>query len=530
MAEPDERVVDEADEAVEVEERDEWDEWGELPDVPAGVGRRLTRRQKLARGGGAALAVLLAVTVLAAQLGLPRMPDVGALWRNARAEVQLLGVPRLERTTITPGQWQTETGAGWERVALPGADDGTLRFFWAAPDDVATVYACRGVAGREAVNSDVGPITLWRTRDSGQHWQQLKTPAMTGRYCNVMTAPDAPRRVFAQAEDEVCPSTQVLVSDDGGDTWRAMESLPPLPAHAERCGANVWSTARSLYVMYSAQFNGRNVQQGSGTTFAYDLTTAEYRSDDNGKSWTKEWETTTNSLHPANPPAETPSFSPYSVQADGKSEVQATHRQDADGKIETIVWTTSDAGQSWRALGRLPDMYEPWPVLGARAVEPTRAHPIYLTQSAAEPGMLFRVRIAQITDGAHWAPLPPLPVSGATADRLGITRLLGMTASGKLLALGVAPGEQVPGENNQSVLNREPAGFGEHLWMWDAGVGRWTYIATPTPEPADRCLDVCWDGQVSVGGGPQGQGTYLWLRGGFPGEAQALYRMYLPDV
>src|SRR5690349_12565703 len=122
MAEPDERVADEAAEAAE------WQERSELPDVPASVGRRLTRRQKLARGGGAALAVLVAMSALAAQLGLLRMPDVGALWRDARAEIQLLGVPRLERTTITPGQWQTMAGAGWERVALPGANDGTLRF------------------------------------------------------------------------------------------------------------------------------------------------------------------------------------------------------------------------------------------------------------------------------------------------------------------------------------------------------------------------------------------------------------------
>src|SRR5689334_7014378 len=197
----------------------ERDERGELPDVPASVGRRLTRRQKLARGGGAALAVLVAMSALAAQLGLLRMPDVGALWRDARAEIQLLGVPRLERTTITPGRWQTVAGAGWEQVALPGAEDGTLRFFWAAPDDAATVYACRGVAGQEVDNPDAGPITLWRTRDAGRTWHQLKTPAVTGRYCNVMTAPDAPRRLFAYAEDEVCPSTSVLTSDDGGDTW-----------------------------------------------------------------------------------------------------------------------------------------------------------------------------------------------------------------------------------------------------------------------------------------------------------------------
>ncbi len=524
MAEPDERVVDEG---VEAEERDER---GELPDVPARGERRLTRRQKVVRGGGAGLAVLLAVTVLAAQLGLLWMPDVGALWQNARAEVQLLGVPRLEGVTITPGQWRTVAGMGWERVALLGADDGTLRSFWPASDDAAAVYACRGVAGREAINPDVGPMTFWRTRDSGRTWQQLKTPAVTGRYCNVMTAPDAPRRVFAQMEDQDCPSTRVLVSDDGGDTWRSVESLPPLPEHAEQCGAIVLSTARSLYVTYNTQFNMRNVQQGDTTTFAYSLMTADYRSDDDGKSWTKEWETTFDSLHPASPAA-TPRFSPYTVLTDGKSEVQTAYLLDERGAIaDTILWTTTDAGKSWRALGILPGMYDSELVSGAQSVEPTQANPIYLTRSAAEPGALFRIQIAQITDGAHWAPLPPLPVAGAMADRLGITRLLGVTASGKLLALGVGPGEQVPGEGDQSVLNQEPVGFGEHLWMWDAGAGRWTYIVTPMPPSEGQCADTCWDGQVSVGNGPQGHGTYLWLREGFPAEAQVLYRMYLPGV
>ncbi len=521
MAEPDDQVADEAAEA-RVER-------GELPDVPASVGRRLTRRQKLARGGGAALAVLLAVTVLAAQIGLLRAPDVGAIWRDARAQIQLLGVPRLERATITPGRWQMAAGAGWEQIALPGVEDGTLRFFWAAPDDAATVYACRGVAGREAVNPDVGPITLWRTRDSGRTWQRLRTPAVTGRYCSVMTAPDAPRRLFAQAEDARCTSASALTSDDDGDTWQVAELLPPLPAHADQCEVNVWSTAHTLYVTYSTQFNGRNVRQGDTTTFAYNLTTVEYRSGDNGKTWTKDWETTTDSLHPA-VQLETPRFSAYSVHADGKSEVQATHRQDADGKMETILWTTSDAGQNWHALGRLPDMYAPWPVLGVRSVEPTRGHPIYLTQSAAEPGMLFRVRVAQISDGAHWAPLPPLPVPGATVDRLGITRLLGVTTGGKLLALGVGPGERVPGEGDQSVLNHEPSSFGKHLWLWDAGAGRWTSYATPILPSDGQCPDVCWDGQVSVGDGPHGQGTYLWLRGDSPEGHQALYRMYLPGA
>jgi len=475
------------------------------------------------------LALLLAVTVLAAQLGLWRMPDVGALWRDARAEIQLLGVPRLERTTITPGQWQTVAGAGWERVALPGAEDGTLRFFWAAPDDAATVYACRGMAGREAVNPDVGPITLWRTRDAGQTWQQLRTPAVTGRYCSVMTAPDAPRRVFAQAEDVGCASASALTSDDGGDTWRT-NPLPPLPAHADQCQVYVWSTARTLYVTYSARFNFRNVPCGKNMSCGVsDTDSVDYHSDDGGTSWTKERETISDSLH-ADWPA-TPRFSPYSVQADGKSEAQATYRLDERGApAETILWTTSDAGRSWRALGWLPEMYQPWPVWGARSVEPTRAHPIYLAQNTGAPGKLFRVRVAQISDGAHWEPLPPLPVPGATVNQLGITRVLGVTASGKLLALGVGPDERVPGAEDQTAHNREPPGFGEHLWMWDAGTERWTYIATPAPSSDGQCLDVCWDGQVSVGDGPRGQGTYLWLRGDYPEGHQALYRMYLPHV
>jgi hypothetical protein len=275
------------------------------------------------------------------------------------------------------------------------------------------------------------------------------------------------------------------------------------------------------------------LRQGDTTTFAYNLTTVEYRSDDNGKMWTKEWETTTDSLHPANPPAATPSFSPYSVQADGKSEVQAMQRQDANGKAEeTILWSTHDAGQSWQAIGRLPGWYSPYPPLasGGRSTEPSKSNPMYLLGQDQVPALLFRIQIVQITDGRHWSALPPLPVPGATVDRLGITRLLGVTASGKLLALGVGPDEQVPGGEDQTAHNREPPGFGEHLWMWDAGAGRWTYYATPMPPADGRCLDVCWDGQVSVGDGPRGQGTYLWLRGDYPEGHQALYRMELPDV
>jgi hypothetical protein len=135
--------------------------------------------------------------------------------------------------------------------------------------------------------------------------------------------------------------------------------------------------------------------------------------------------------------------------------------------------------------------------------------------------MLY-LKAAETVDNRHWAYLPPLPVKGAGADHIGITSILGVTASGKLLAFGVNPQTGV-----QADKPPEEQFDQQWLWSWDPHAQRWTSLAPPLPLAWKACSDGCW--RASLAQSVASQQTILWVRGYVSeNNANELYRLSLP--
>jgi hypothetical protein len=135
--------------------------------------------------------------------------------------------------------------------------------------------------------------------------------------------------------------------------------------------------------------------------------------------------------------------------------------------------------------------------------------------------MLY-LKAAQIVDDRHWAHLPPLPAPGTSVDHVGITNILGVRASGKLLAFGVNPQMGI-----QTDKPLEEQFDQQWLWSWDSHAQRWTSLAPPLSLAWKACSDGCW--RASLAKSAASQQTVLWVRG-YISEDRALdlYRLPLP--
>jgi hypothetical protein len=198
--------------------------------------------------------------------------------------------------------------------------------------------------------------------------------------------------------------------------------------------------------------------------------------------------------------------------------------QQEDSQGTSVLWTSQDVGDTWRPLstlqGIIPD--QALAPFGAKPATATIDRLLYLSYREHVPSRMLVLKAAQIVDGRHWAFLPPLPVKGTSIDRAGITSILGVTASGKLLAFGVNPAADVaairsPDEDFQQ----------QWLWSWDPHTQRWTSLAPPLPVAWKTCSDGCW--QASLAQSAPSQQTVLWVRGfGDEGGANELYQLSLP--
>jgi hypothetical protein len=149
-------------------------------------------------------------------------------------------------------------------------------------------------------------------------------------------------------------------------------------------------------------------------------------------------------------------------------------------------------------------------------------HPLYLTYAEHLPSLSLYLKAAQIVDDHHWAYLPPLPVNGTNKDHIGITSILGVTSSGKLLALGVGPTADI-----QTYKPYEQPLDQQWLWSWDPHAARWTNLEPPLPLAWKACSDGCW--QASLAKSAASKQAVVWVRG-YVAEDRALdiYRLPLP--
>jgi hypothetical protein len=142
----------------------------------------------------------------------------------------------------------------------------------------------------------------------------------------------------------------------------------------------------------------------------------------------------------------------------------------------------------------------------AQLASTTAERPFYLSAGSFILSRTLNLTAAEIVESRHCAYLPRLPVKGASRDHLGITSILGVTVSGKLLAFGVSPAAD-------STALRSPDEELQQQWLcsWDPHARRWTSLAPPLSVAWNWCAGGRWRGSLAQSAASQH--TNLWVRG-----------------
>jgi hypothetical protein len=422
---------------------------------------RLATQIMAPRAVVAASVTLLLVALVATQLGYTqRLLDV------ARYRIQMFGVPELTETTITPQPASHLTTADWERIPLP-APVSQISDVSADPTDPQSLVVC-GHASLEkpTIQGEVtprGPVAIWRTHDAGETWTQSQSPAISGNYCWISRATDDAQQLAVLIEHPSslkprCSEYTGLLSDDSGASWRAAPTTYVATEDAVQYCSHGALIVRGRLYLYTNWSTGQT-ESNSHTSLA--------SSDDGGRHWSVISSATTQFLQ-----------SRLTTLVDGTLFTVRWPLQHENSENTGTLWASMDRGDSWHPLnvlqGIVPDqVLTPIGTTSANAVDD---HPLYLSAASHVPSRMLYLKAAEIVDNRHWAYLPPLPAQGTSADHIGVTSLLGVTASGNLLAFGVNPQTGIR-------TDRPPdAQFGQQwLWSWDPHTQRWMSLAPPLP-------------------------------------------------
>ena len=429
---------------------------------------------------------------------------------SRRWTLVLLGV-LLASASCGPSQ------SSWEKIALPTPAAGTQDFV-VSPVDPALLFDCTAnlQVADPGGSASPEPTTLWRSTDTGAHWQRSPLQLGSGTQCLISIAPDDPSRMTLQVTPseqgaQPCAYDEFYLSGDSGVTW---QKLPPHTSLAPKSAENGWCdlqvTARYLFLAYTYDL-GSSPQ-------APQVSRLE-RSDDDGITWMRaDAGLGTDALFfmPEIGPGETLTM-------------PVVHPSSPAGPTATGLWTSPDAGQTWHLVSTLPEY--PGPImLAARAQSgvawPTSERPFYALEEEQSPSDLYRERVLQSGDGQHWLLLPPLPVSGVSDERRGILQALAVLPDGRLAVWGTDPRAGLPAPN---AIHEPTSAF--WLWLWDPAARQWQSLPVPLKVTATEGCGLCWAAETSVSadGVP-----YLYLDYASPGltsqSRPGVLRIQLPTA
>ncbi|HEY7021564.1 MAG TPA: hypothetical protein VH349_10640 [Ktedonobacterales bacterium] len=414
--------------------------------------------------------------------------------------------------TATPQLGHFSVGQ-WEQVAGPPVQaSGDLV---ASPVDPLTAYSCTlSLQADPSKPYSARPVTVWVTHDAGVRWAQAALPPLMGTFCVVYPARDNSHRVTLNVSDtaldsnaQACAHSQYFLSEDDGVTWRRVQHTSIAPPRSPFGACTLWAVGRHVYL--ETTFSSNTDTQGR---------TILERSDDGGRSWTR----ADHGLEEV-----TASWYVWPLDATGAT-------LDAVVDVGADLWITQDAGTRWQRTGSIAGV-----AVGTRlAVNlytesrlgggPKACHCLfafsYTVTGGASMGQLWTSH-----DATHWSPLPPLPVTDATAARSGVYTVLGMTVDGKLLVLGAEPSVgPVETPDPHGRLSGPPP----RLWAWDTHVGRWDLAELPVPCQDLQTCELYATGAAAVFGADGApKGTEFWLtsaaQGGVSHPPQ-FYRLFIP--
>jgi hypothetical protein len=309
----------------------------------------------------AGIALFLLVAMAATRLGYTQL-----LLDVARYRVQMLGVPALTETTIAPQPAAHLSMENWEKVPLP-APASQIKDFSADPTDPEGLLVCgHSSLEKSTIQGEMtprGPVAIWLTHDAGKTWRRSQAPVISGTYCWISRALDAPQRLTALIErpspvEPRCAEYDMLLSDDNGVTWRpTARTYVPIASEVYFCSHNALIVGERLF-LYT------NWSTGQADS---DFHTSLARSDDGGRHWSVVGGDTAQYLN-CRP----------KVLSDGSILTVRWPLQQEDPENTSALWTSQDRGDSWRPLwalqGIVPDQaLTPY---GAMSVNATTDHPL----------------------------------------------------------------------------------------------------------------------------------------------------------
>ncbi len=447
-------------------------------------GRRLSGHERLARG---ALVVALIAATFFALLGGPALTVVG--WQRLTFA--------LHSGTLAPQLAMTD----WQRVPLPpGVAPDTLSYAVDAANP-ETVFACL---------ANANGIVLWRTDSLGRSWIPVVVTQTPAQSCQVKTPLDSSQRALlvARSPDPLhagCQRFAVYLSQVAGYQWSPV-SLPGAATGATGCQGDAWASARWVFAWWT---DGAAPEPSSNLM----------RSADGGQTW----QSADGGL-PARGAYLAPALTSF---GSGGALLAQVYYWPRHGRlnIHRELVRSLDGGATWEAISSDP----PAAVLAA-SLEPRIASAgawsalyasIYTDGLLAPPWVPDQPPEAIQTLSTHtalWNELPPLPVSGATADDhlMGIAASLGVAPANVLLALGADPHTTVTESANTRDL---------WLWAWDPVAGEWRVGAAVAPHP--QLVGFTWSAGPVGSPYEQTYGAYLWLTGDGGGH-RMLYSAFIP--
>ncbi|HEU5344924.1 MAG TPA: sialidase family protein [Ktedonobacterales bacterium] len=446
--------------------------------------RWLNPRQRLLRGG---LIVALLAATLFALLGGPSLMVAG--WQRLSFALRSGTLaPKLEMTA-------------WRTVRPPPGVAPDALTYAADPADPQTALACQ-------INRD--GITLWRSDDLGATWLATRVTQDPAQSCQIKAALDASTHLLlvARTPDPTqagCQRMAVYLSASAGYQW-APVALPSAATGAGACQGDAWTSARWVFAWW--------------TDGAYsEPTSSLMRSADGGATWQQ-----ADGGLPTRGAYLAPALTAFGSGGALLAQVYYWPRRGRLNILRQVV-RSLDSGATWATVSREP----PASALAA-SLEPRLASagdwgglyaPIYTDGHVTPPWVPDSVpeAIQRLASGAQvWSELPPLPVSGATADdhRMGVASILGVAPANVLLTLGVDPHKQV-------TERQEPRDL--WLWAWDPQANEWR-LGLEAP-PNAQLVGFTWSAGPVGSAYEQSYGAYLWLTGQSGGH-RALFSAFIP--